>query len=140
MYECEERDAELVIAGGDAPVLLQFVEEPLDQVALPIEPFAEWIQRFSVGFIGDVGRCPLRLDRSAYPVGVVTLVGEHNGSPLEVLQQISRAGRIVILAGRYQEAERAAFFVDERVDFRGEPASATTHATISTPFFAPEAC
>jgi hypothetical protein len=26
------------------------------------------------------------------------------------------------------------------VDFRGEPASATTHATISTPFFAPAAC
>ena len=111
-----------------------------DQVAFTIEFLAEWIQDFSIGFVGNIRRCALRLDLRTYPVGIITLVSEHDGPAFEVLQQVGRASRVVILPRRDQEAERAAFLVDERVDFRGEPAPATTHATISTPFFAPAAC
>ena len=136
----EECCAELVVSGGDAPELLQLIEEPLDQITLTVELFAERIQRLSIGFVGYVGCRSLRFDLGADPIGIVTLVGKHNGSAFEVLQQIGCAGRIVILSWSDQEAERPALFVDERVDFRGEPASATTHATISTPFLAPAAC
>ena len=138
--EGEERGAELVVSGRDPPELLQLVEEPLDQIAFTIEFLAEWVQDFAVGFIGNIGRCALRLDVRADPVRIITLVSKHDGPAFEVLQQISRACRVVVLTRCNQEAERAAFFVDERMDFRGEPASATTHATISTPFFAPAAC
>ena len=140
MDEGKERGSELVVSGCDAPELLQLVEEPLDQVSLAIELLAERIEHFSIGFIGDIGRRALGPDLGADPIGVVALVGKNDGSASDVLQQIGRASRVVILSRRDQEAERAAFFVDERVDFRGEPASATTHATISTPFFAPAAC
>ena len=76
------------------------------------------------------------LDQRADPVGVVAFVGEHDGSAFESVPadrpRWSRRG----LTRRDQEAERAAHCVDERVDFRRESASATTHATISTPFCA----
>ena len=140
MDESEECSPELVVSGRNAPELLQFVEEPLDQISLAIELLAERIKRFSIGFVGDVGRRALGLDLGADPVGVITFVGKNNCSAPEILQLISRSGRVVVLSRCDQEAERAALFVDERVDFRGEPASATTHATISTPFFAPAAC
>ncbi len=107
---------------------------------MTIEPLSERVERFSIGFVGDVGRRALELDLGAYPVGIVTLVSENDSPALEVLQQIGCAGRVVILTRCNQEAERAALFVNERVDFRGESASATTHATISTPLFAPAAC
>ena len=140
MDEGEECCAELVVSGGDTPELLQLIEEPLDRITLTAELFAERIQRLSIGFVGDVGCRALRFDLDADPIGIVTLVGKNDGSAFEVLQQIARASRVVVLSRRDQEAKRAALFVDERVDFRGEPASATTHATISTPFFAPAAC
>ncbi len=140
MDEGEECCAELVVSGSDAPELLELIEEPLDQITLTVELFAERIQRLSIGFVWDVGCRSLRFDLGADPIGIVTLVGKHNGSAFEILQQIGSSGRIVVLARRDQEVERPALFVDERMDFRGEPASATTHATISTPFFAPAAC
>jgi hypothetical protein len=43
---------ELVIAGGDAPVLLDLVEEPLDQVVRPVE--------MPRGLFGSIGLMTLR--------------------------------------------------------------------------------
>ncbi len=94
----------------------------------------------AVDLVGDVGAGSLRANVGPDPIGVVGLVGDDDRLAFEVAQQDGRALRIVRLTRRDQEAERSALLVDERVDFRGEPASATTHATISTPFFAPAAC
>lgn len=71
---------------------------------------------------------PLRLKSSSYRLA------------LEIAQQDGRALHIVCLTWCDQEPERAALLVNERVDFGREPSSATTHATISTLFFAPAAC
>ena len=49
-------------------------------------------------------------------------------------------GDIMLVARRDQEADRAAFRVDPRVDLRGEAAAASPHTTISTLFLTPEAC
>ena len=74
-------------------------EEPLDQIAFAIEPLAEWIVDFAVGFIGNIRRCALRLDLRADPIGIITLVSKHDGSAFEVLQQVGRACRVVVLPG-----------------------------------------
>ena len=50
------------------------------------------------------------------------------------VEQILGTDRIMIVAGRDQEADRAAFRIDARVDFRREPASASAHTTIATFF------
>jgi hypothetical protein len=41
MDHCEEVGCELVVASRDAAEVLQLGEEPLDQVALAVEPLAE---------------------------------------------------------------------------------------------------
>ena len=61
----EEVSGELVVAGGDAAEVLQLGEEPLDQVALAVEPLAEARLPLSVVFERDVGRCALLLDQLA---------------------------------------------------------------------------
>ena len=66
--------------------------------------------------------------------GVITLVGDDDATFLEPVEQVFGADRIMIVARRDQEADRAAFRIDARVDFRREPASASTHTTISTFF------
>src|SRR5262245_29229124 len=46
------------------------------------------------------------------------------------------AGHVMDVAGRDQEADRAAFRIDPRVDLGGEASSALAHTTISTLFLA----
>jgi len=93
-----------------------------------------------VGAVRDVGDRALITDAGAHAVGVVALVGNHHGAPIEAFEQSRGAGHVVIVAGRDQEADRAALAVDARVDLRGEAASASPHTTNSTLFFTPEAC
>lgn len=49
---------ELVIAGGYAPELIQLIEEPLDEVALPVERAVVGVRRFAVGPGRDDGLGP----------------------------------------------------------------------------------
>jgi hypothetical protein len=93
-----------------------------------------------VGAVRDIGDSALVTDTGAHAVGVVALVGNHHCAPIEAFEQGRGAGYVVIVAGRDQEADRAAFCVDARVDLRGEAASASTHTTNSTLFLTPEAC
>jgi len=79
-------------------------------------------------------------DAGANAIGVIALVGDNDGTPVEAIKQGLGVDDIVVVAGRDQEAERTAFRVDAGVDLRGEPASASPHTTISTLFFTPEAC
>ena len=87
-----------------------------------------------------LGNGALSPDMGADSIRVVGFISDHNRTRLEALEQGFGIGDIMGLAGRDQETYRAALGVDPRVDFRGEAASASTHATISTLFFAPEAC
>ena len=79
-------------------------------------------------------------DMRADVVGVISLVGNDDGTILEPVEQDFGASGIMCLARRDQETDRTAFRVDPRVDFRGDAASASAHTTISTLFLGPEAC
>jgi hypothetical protein len=73
-------------------------------------------------------------------IGVVTLVGNHDGSVLDAVEQRFGVRHVVIITRRDQELDRSALRIDARMDFRGEAASASPHTTISTFFSTPEAC
>ena len=53
---------ELLVSGGDAPAVLQAVEEALDPVALAVERRAEGVALLAVAAIGDVRGGALVLD------------------------------------------------------------------------------
>ena len=73
-------------------------------------------------------------------VGVVSLVGDDNGTSFEVGQEHVGTRQIVGLAGRYQDLDRPALPVDAGVHLGREPAATASHTTISTLFLTPEAC
>ena len=86
----------------------------------------------------DVGDRVLVADARADAVGVIDLVGDNAGTSLEPVEQCLGASGVMHLSGRDQEADRAAFRVDARVDLRGETASVSAHTT--TPALRSDAC
>ena len=82
----------------------------------------------------------MRANARANGVGVIAFVGDDDGALLNPVEQGLGGSHVVIVARRDQEADRPAFGVDARVDFRREPAPASTHTANSTVFLTPEAC
>ena len=86
---------ELVVAGRDAPALLDLVEEPLDQVAVAVEKGAEadWVFAIALGL--DVRpRAPFG-DKCPDPVRVVAAICQQPRAPRELSQQ-DRAEPVVV--------------------------------------------
>lgn len=120
--------------------MLQLREEPLDEVALAVEPFAEARLPLAVALGRDVGRGALFLDQITDAVGVIGLVRQHYGAWAEMVEQLIGDLPIVRLPGGQTEPDREPLRVDDDVDLGREPASAATEAMIWTPFFAVAAC
>ena len=122
------------------PELLQLVEEALDEIALAVDGLLPTVFPLSIGLVGNVGNGALIANADAHAVGIVSLVRDHDGAGFEPVEQGFCGRDVVVVARRDQEADRPALAVDARVDFRREPAPASTDTTNSTLFFTPEAC
>ena len=122
------------------PELLQLVEEALDEIALAVDRLFPAVFLLAIGPVRDVGDCALLADAGAHAVGVVAFVRDDGRAGFKPLEQSFGRRDVVVVAGRDQEADRPAFGIDARVDFRREPAPASTDTTNSTLFFTPEAC
>jgi hypothetical protein len=140
MDEGEEVGSELVVSGANASEILQFVEEALDAVPLSVERFLPAVFRFAIGAVRNIGNGTLSPDAGPHAVGVIALVGQDDGARFEPVEQSLGRSDVVIVAWRDQQLDRPALGVDARVDFRREPASASTDTTNSTLFLTPEAC
>ena len=119
----EEIGGELVIASGNAAEVLQFGEEPLDQVAFAVQPLAEAGFPLAVALRRDVGRGTLVLDQFADAVGVVGLVGQHDGARPKVVKQLVCDLPVVRLPGGQAEPDREPLRIDDDVDLGREPAA-----------------
>ena len=68
---------ELVVASGESPVLLEFAEEPLDEIALTIEGEISLAGLAAIGFRRDDGRDAALGERRDQGVGVVPLAARN---------------------------------------------------------------
>lgn len=123
MDHSEEVGGELVVTGCDATEVLQFGEEPLDQVALAVEPLAEAWLPLSVALGRDVGRSALILYQFADAVGIIGLVRQHDGARAKMIEQRVRNLSVVCLPSCQAEPDREALRVDDDVDLGREPAA-----------------
>lgn len=103
--------------------MLQLGEEALDEVALAVEPLTEARLPAPVALGRDVGRGALILDQLADAVGVVGLVGQHDGARAEAVKQRVGDLPVVRLPGGQAEPDREALRVDDDVDLGREPAA-----------------
>ncbi len=122
------------------PELLQLVEEALDKVTLAVDRLFPAILLLAARPVGNVGNGALTSNAGAHAVCIVTFVRDDGRAGFKPLEQSFGRRDVVVVAGRDQEADRPAFGIDARVDFRREPAPASTDTTNSTLFFTPEAC
>ena len=128
------------VAGGEAPEVFDAIEEPLDVIARPVEHRAEAGFPAAMDHRRDIGRRPGGFDLAAQPVGVVRLVGEHDGAFEQVPEQTRGDRAIAGLARRQGEFERQAVGVGERVNLRRQPAARAAHTAIRVAFFELAAC
>lgn len=128
------------VACGDPAEVLELAEEPFDQVAFAVEPLAEARLPFAVGLGRDVGRGALVLDQRTDAVGIIGLVGEHDGARPELVEQLIGDLTIMRPACGQAEPDREPLRIDDDVDLGREAAPAATETRICTPLLAVAAC
>lgn len=104
----------LFVSGGYTSEVLDTIEEALNAVAFPIEGVAEAGLPASVLLGRDVRRGAFGLNGAAKPVGVVCLVGEHDGSGLQPGEQVRRLRTVAGLAGSDREFQGYRFTARRR--------------------------
>jgi len=119
----EEVCGVLFVARGEAPEVFDAIEEPLDAITRPVEHRAEAGFPAAMDHRRDIGRGTGGFDLPAQPVGVIGLVGEHDGAGREPIQQTIGRRCVMCLPRRKAEPDRQAVRCNQRVDFGGQAAS-----------------
>lgn len=141
MNGAEEVAGGLVVAGGNAAILLELVEELLNQVTRPVQMLVVFTELFAAA----LGRNHDALARILQGIddpflGIVGFVGDDGGA-WRAGQQGIGTFEIMRLARRQVKAGRIAQRIDGSMDLRAQPAAtASDRFSCSPPFFAPALC
>ena len=148
-FECEATAGEVYHRGkarvgffvsrGDAPELLEIAEEILDEMAPFVHREVARDRAHPIGLGWNDGHGASAVQFGADPVDVEGLVGQQ-GLEVDPLDQRRNADAVVALAGKQQEARQVAERIDERDDFRRQPASRSADGLILSPPLAPVPC
>jgi hypothetical protein len=134
LEESHEVGAELLVSGGDAPELFELVEEALDLIALAVERPGPTKALFASNHVGNIGNSTSRPEVGPYAVGVISLVGDDDGTTINIGKKQFCTGQVMGLTGSNQELDRPALAVDPGMDFCRETAAASPHTAICTLF------
>ena len=137
--EGEEVDGAPVVAGGDTPEVLEFVEAPLDAVSQAIDISVVVIGLCSSGMRRDDGGCADCGNRLAQRSGVVSTVAKNITGALAG-QQYSSFCDVMCLSRRQRKAQWPAQTVGQHVYLGGQSASGAPQSLILVPPFPVAAC
>ena len=148
-FECEATVGEVYHRGiarvgffvsrGDAPERLEIAEKILDEMAPFVHREVARDRAHPIGLGWNDGHGASAVQFGADPVDVEGLVGQQ-GLEVDTLDQRRNADAVVALAGKQQEARQVAERIDERDDFRRQPASRSADGLILSPPLAPVPC
>jgi hypothetical protein len=139
LNSCEEISGEFVVACGDGTKVLEFIEEPLDEVTFAIEREVTRSWGLAVGLWRDHwSDCPLG-QRADQLIRVVGLVGDQ-GIRVGGVNERLGASQIVSLPGCKHQVDGIAQSIDERVDFGGQSAAGSADRLRAIFFRAPALC
>jgi len=123
-----------VIAGVDAPPVLQSGEHGLDPVALAVERLVVLDLDLAIGLRRDAGRDPSFDQGLAEPVGVVAFVAEQRLGLREGVDHQGRTLVIAHLALAEQHDQRAAAAIADGVQFGVQAALGAPDTSGKSPF------
>ena len=132
MHGGEDVVVALVIAGGNGAEVFEFAEEALDLIALPIEDWIEGREAFSGRHEVDVGHSTAFGEAVAQPVAVTGAIGQQGLTGPGAVIHVRAGSPVMRLSfgrlsfGQFQ-ADRTATRINQRMDFRGQPAARATH-------------
>ena len=141
----------LLIPGGDSAELLQPVDGPLHQIALPVQGTVERASAPLIGFPRDGAANSPPPEPGSNPAAAVPFVaadppGLDTGTATPGAfhlpfghQLFERAGLVPLTRGQHQ-GQRLALTLDPQMDFGPEPSPGTSQRLIALPLFAPAAC
>ena len=131
---------EFVITGGDGAELLEFAEEPLDQIALTIEGEIGFARGHAVGFWRNDWRNPACVERADQGVGIVSFVGQ-KGFGVDLFEQRLGLRDVGRLPGRQRQGNWIADGIDDCMNFGRQSTARTTDRLVFAFFFwAPALC
>ena len=141
----------LLIPGGDSAELLEPVDCPLHQIALPVQGPVERTGASFVGFPGDgvansppseIGPNPATAVPfvAADPLGLDAGTATPGASYRSLGHQLFEHAGLVPLTRGQHECHRLALTLDSQMDFGPEPSPGTAQRLITVPLFAPAAC
>jgi len=117
------------IARGDGTEVLEFIEEPLDKIAVAVQEPAEGGDALASRHGFDVGPCAARGQIDAQRVAVIGAVGQQDLPASDTHEHVPRAAPVMGLALAQLERNRQTVGVDKRVDLGGQPAPRAPHAS-----------
>ena len=88
----------------------------------------------------DVGCGTGGFDLAAQPVGIVSLVGEHDGVLAQMPEQLFGDRAVARLARRQHQFERQTVRIGQGMDLGRQPAARAAHTAIRVAFFELPAC
>ena len=135
----EEDLGKLVVARGDSPKMLEFVEETLNEIAFAVEGEVARARSFSVGFGWDDWDDRSIVEGGDEGVGVEGLVGDQSAG-VDGFDERFSARQIVVLARAEHHFDRIAKGIDERVNFGGQSAAGSADGLRTVFFWAPALC
>lgn len=136
----EEISGGFVIARGDGSELFEFIEEPLDEVALLVEHEIAWSRVLAVALWRDHRGDRLVLQEIDKAIGVERLVGNQR-LRIGVFDEARRSLQIVRLPFGQRERHRIAQGIDERVNLGRQSTARATDRLVFAPFLrAPALC
>ena len=123
-----------VVAGVDAPPVLEFAEHFFDFVPLAVkQPVMRYLD-FPIGFLWDTGLDLAICKGVSQPVCIVALVGQERLGRGQTCQQGRHPGDVTDLACGQKQAARAVFAVADSVQFRIQPTFGASDILGKSPF------
>ena len=136
----EEVSGELVITCGDPAQMLEFVEEALDEVALPVEFWIDGADALHIALAWNVSGGAEGGEEFDDGAGAVAAIGHRLASWRQAGNEVWQGGFIGSLAGSEKEPNRQTDVIDDGVDFGRQSSTRTADGVIRAPFFPPAAC
>ena len=119
--------------------MLDFVEEPLDEISLAVEREITIAFHLAVGFWRDHWSDRPLIEHVDQRISVVCFVAEER-TGIGIFDQRLRASQVVALPWRQHHVARITQGIDERVDFGGQSSTRPANRLRAVFFRAPALC
>lgn len=126
-------------AGGDTAELLEFAEEPLDQVASAVEVRGHAALQADAALGGDMRRAAAGRHAFDQREAVIAAIRDHDAWRQGV-QQDGRRGLVRCLPRREVKPDRQSILIHDGMDLGAQSATRAANGVILAPFFPPAAC